>query len=128
MNTTNYIQNHVKKGKVLLPVVAGLLEHRMPVSRVTCKDGFSISVQASQGHYCSPRVNNPGASGYDTFELGYPSQKEQLICSYAENPSDPTDTVYAQVPTDVLVELLDAHGGIDTDKTETDLAALLNQP
>ncbi len=25
---------------------------------VKCEDGFEVSIQASYGHYCSPRVND----------------------------------------------------------------------
>lgn len=75
-----------------------------------CDDGFIISIQASYGHYCSPRVN--GDDFYRTVELGYPSEFEELILEYAEDPDCPTGSVYANVPVDVVNEVLKKHGGI----------------
>jgi hypothetical protein len=41
-----------------------------PVPKIECVDGFSISVQASSTHYCSPRDNE---GPWDTVECGFPS-------------------------------------------------------
>ena len=38
---------------------------------VVCADGFSMSVQASETHYCSPRED--GAEKYTAVEVGYPT-------------------------------------------------------
>ena len=38
-------------------------------TRLICKDGFSVSVQASEFHYCRPRIN--GADEYEAVELGF---------------------------------------------------------
>ena len=59
--------------------------------RVHCADGFSVSVQASQYHYCRPRIDN--AEKYNTVELGYPSASDDLITDYAEDDTY-TNTVY----------------------------------
>lgn len=75
-----------------------------------CKDGFEISIQASEYNYCSPRINE--ASIYTSFELGYPSKKDELITEYAEDKEKPTDTVYGYVPVHVVNELIEKHGGI----------------
>jgi hypothetical protein len=118
MNTVEYIQNHVRSGKVIYGIRR---PYRMPVPAITCKDGFKVSVQASDMHYCFPRVNNPGQYGYLTFELGYPSREDDRIAQYAEDSTDLTNTVYGNVPAYVVVGLLEDHGGIDTEKTEHDL-------
>ena len=85
---------------------------------ITCKDGFKISIQASMGHYCSPRRN--GAT-YTTVELGYPSSPEPLIKKYAEETHDLTNTVYGFVPVDVVQQVLDKHNGIIAIKEEQNL-------
>ena len=122
INTVEYIQNHVRSGKVIYAKSGAF---RTPVSPITCNDGFKVSVQASKMHYCFPRVNNPGQYGYLTFELGYPSGGDlRRIAEYADDPDNLTDTVYGNVPAYVVVGLLEAHGGIDTEKTEHDLHAL----
>ena len=83
---------------------------------VKCKDGFSISVQASSGHYCSPRVN--GDVIYDDVELGFPNMEDELIAKYAEDPDEPTNTVYGYVPVDIVNQLIEKHGGIVCDQKE----------
>jgi len=78
---------------------------------IKCKDGFKMSVQASEGHYCSPRQTLPIES-YSSFEIGYPSKKEDLIMEYAEDNDYPTKTVYGWCPLDVVLEVLKKHDGI----------------
>jgi hypothetical protein len=36
---------------------------------ITCTDGFSMSVQASKFHYCSPRMDH--AEAYTSVEVGF---------------------------------------------------------
>jgi hypothetical protein len=79
--------------------------------RITCADGFSVSVQAHAGAYCSPR------DGYGpewlTVELGFPNAEPNAeIMSYAEDASDPTETVYGYVPVTAVDRLIAEHGGI----------------
>lgn len=84
---------------------------RYPViPRVECNDGFHISIQAGHTHYCTPRENEGWP--YSKFELGYPSEEEPALSDYAEEPDKPLNTVYAWVPVETLVELLEKHGGI----------------
>ena len=78
--------------------------------RVVCTDGFSVSIQASQTNYCSPREDNPKA--YTELELGFPSRGDNIIKQYAENERDLTGTVYGYVPVADVYLLLTAHGGV----------------
>lgn len=82
--------------------------------RVTCADGFHVSIQASDTHYCSPR-NDEGP--WHSVELGFPSAADDLIQEYAEDPDHPTDTVYGYVPLAVVEALVSKHGGLTLDKT-----------
>lgn len=75
---------------------------------IVCNDGFSVSVQASQTNYCEPR-NDEGP--YTAVELGYPSRVEPKIMPWAEDPSEPTSTVYGWVPADLVLEIINDHGG-----------------
>lgn len=77
--------------------------------RLICKDGFSMSVQASQYHYCTPRVD--GVVEYEEVEIGPLNEKEELLIPYAENP-DETYTVYPYVPIDIVNQVIEKHGGI----------------
>lgn len=78
--------------------------------KIACKDGFIMSVQASQYHYCLPRADH--AYPYFSVEIGYPSAVDDLILEYAEDQKHPTDTVYPYVPIDVVNQVVDKHGGI----------------
>lgn len=75
-----------------------------------CADGYRISIQASENHYCSPRKN--GLHEYNKVELGFPSAEDELINDYAEEDEDYTNTVYGYVPVEVVDQLLEKHGGI----------------
>ncbi len=86
-------------------------DHTFPLAeRITCSDGFSLSVQATHGAYCSPRQN---IGPWSSVEVGFPSAKPELIMSYAETPESPTDTVYGYVPTELVEELIELHGGME---------------
>ena len=80
---------------------------------ITCNDGFSVSVQASHRNYCSPREDD--APAYSRVELGFPSAEDSIITRFAENPSDPTETVYGWVPAPLVLCLIGRHGGLAPD-------------
>lgn len=77
-------------------------------TRITCKDGFSISVQATHGAYCRPRRN---IGPWYQVECGFPSARPDGIMTYADDPERPTETVYGYVPIEDVERLLEAHGG-----------------
>ena len=79
--------------------------------RITCADGFSLSVQATHGAYCSPRTN---VGPWNEVEVGYPSAAPELIGEYAESPEAPTETVYPYVPIGLVEQLIALHGGQST--------------
>lgn len=80
--------------------------------KVVCHDGFVMSVQASEFHYCSPRENE---GPYFSVEVGFPSQKDDLLVPYAEiwEEGDPvwSNLVYPYVPVEIVLEVIDNHGG-----------------
>lgn len=79
--------------------------------RITCADGFSLSVQVHAGAYCSPR--DGFGPNWDEAEIGFPSDRPtDAVMGYAETPEEPTDTVYGYVPMDLIEELVQLHGGI----------------
>jgi len=81
-----------------------------PAPRVTCVDGFDMSVQARWSCYCEPQ-NNFGP--WDTFEVGYPNEAEELLMPYdASGKDDPTDNIYSYVPKSVIVDVINKHGGL----------------
>ena len=78
--------------------------------RVVCADGFSMSVQAHDGAYCTPRVD--AAERYSAVEVGYPSQREELLMQWCEDAETPTETVYGWVPSQTVALVCAAHGGV----------------
>ena len=80
------------------------------VRRIKCTDGFTISVQGSNGSYCDPREDL--ADHYYEVECGFPNATPEYIMDYAENEDDPTETVYGYVPVELVEKLIDLHGGV----------------
>ena len=82
--------------------------------RLLLQSGLSLSIQASSGHYCSPRKNAECETYamYYEFEIGFPSQKIDKLMQYAEQPDEPTETVYGFVPKSLIKEIIDDNGGV----------------
>ena len=83
------------------------LEH---VPQIKCADGFKLSVQASNMHYCNPR-NSIGP--WSLVEVGFPSRKVTSFLPYIDGGKHtaPTKTVYGFVPIDLVVQAIADHGG-----------------
>jgi len=78
--------------------------------RIVCADGFDVSIQASEHHYCSPRINS---GPYNEVEIGYPSDEVPEWLPYIESESDdPLSAVYPFVPVEIIDLVLEQHGGI----------------
>ena len=76
---------------------------------IKCKDGYIVSIQASEFHYCFPREN--GLNEYEALEVGYPSENTPEFYPYADGPEE-TAEVFGYVPIEVIQQVLDSHGGI----------------
>jgi len=84
--------------------------YRQITKKAKCADGFTMSVQVSSGHYCSPRIDD--AKTYESVEVGYPSTAEELLMPYADESDRPTDTIYPYVPVEVVDAVIEKHGGL----------------
>lgn len=89
------------------------IEFVQVLPKIKCADGFSLSVQASEFHYSSPREN---VLDYDAVEVGYPSEAVPELMEYAEDAERPTHTVYGWVPVSVVNSIIDAHGGAESEQ------------
>ena len=84
---------------------------------VVCADGFTMSVQASENHYCSPRADGAEVI-YGRVEIGFPSEREPEFDEYVEDLSqdgkdiDWTGSVYGWVPSDIVALVIAKHGGM----------------
>ena len=87
-------------------------EYREPRESIVCADGFTMSVQANQYTYCTPRDND--CRYYTRVEVGFPSERDELLMPYLEGyeDQDPTDTVYPYTPAKVVMAVIHAHGGM----------------
>ena len=74
---------------------------------VVCKDGFSMSVQASLHHRCRPRIHN--AAIYYEVEVGLTLDDELMEYAECDDYGDPS--VYNHVPTHVVAKIITKHGG-----------------
>ena len=92
---------------------------------IKCADGFTMSVQASAGHYCAPRIT--GLGFYYQYEVGYPTMKEPLLLPYAEEPEYPCSTVYGWVPAQVIADVIAKHGGLDSTAHKSELPWEIDQ-
>lgn len=81
------------------------------VPRLVCADGFSISAQASDFHRCEPGAL---CGPYSAVECGCPSNPEPALMPYLlyEDGIAPEQSTYNYVPTTILVDLINAHGGL----------------
>src|SRR3990172_4400625 len=82
------------------------------VDSLVCADGFTMSVQAGEHLYSTPRSN---VQLYHEVEVGFPSKKEKTLMPYAEDSTRSTDTVYGYVPVEIVNAIVDAHGGLVKD-------------
>jgi len=126
--------------------------------RIVCKDGTFLSVQGSEGHYCSPRRNS--IAFYEEVEVGYPSIRPpeswkqyfdgewqqagvlgwikrvwknrssilwnlknkaglgrwylKSLLSFKDNA---TASVYGYIPTKLVEDFINSHGGINKEET-----------
>ena len=85
--------------------------------RIYCKDGFSISIQISKGHY-SGSENGIRTFGIDwkLVEWGFPSQPIDAE-KYMSEDSESIRSVGGYVPVELMEELIEEHGGIDLQTT-----------
>ena len=77
--------------------------------RVRCADGYTVSVQAGDRWNSEPRLDT---GWYGKVELGYPTEKDTELQSYAKNKRDLCGSVYDFVPVKLVDEVLTKHGGI----------------
>ena len=95
-------------------VCIGKRDAEESTKRIICNDGFSMSLQASERHYSTPRSRK---GPWTQFEVGFPSQREVLLLPYLEpslNGIDPEKGVYPYVPADIVDKVIFLHGGFHT--------------
>ena len=108
------------------PIVELLDGHGQPMNirmvpqmpRLILADGASLSVQASEHSYSSPRDNK---GPYTKVEVGFPSETPpEAWKEFAEEWVKPMNTIYSYIPLTMVMLYIGAHGGIDRDATFKD--------
>lgn len=107
MNTAEFIRvtDLLKKEKIAKSsgnIFAAMMAMRENRPEATCADGFKMSIQASEDHYC--QKDDEGS--YVSVEVGFPSPPEPLLDEYGD------DGVYGYVPLTVVDAIIAKHGGI----------------
>lgn len=89
-----------------------------PSNKITCADGFHLSVIAGSGMYCSPwpgmDVPDEYEGPFTAVEVGYPSKRPEPWSDweqFCDGAEDPTGTVYGFVPVETVRALVERHGG-----------------
>ena len=111
INTAEFIRvtDLLKKEKIaknsgnIFAVMMAMRENR---PEAICADGFKMSIQASEDHYC--QKDDEGS--YVSVEVGFPSPPEPLLDEYGD------DGVYGYVPLTVVDAIIAKHGGILLDE------------
>jgi hypothetical protein len=108
----------MEKGKMtvieLQTILANKKKNNRVIPNITTNDGTTLSVQASQYHYCSPRKDN---ALWNLVEVGYPSVSPEGIVDWAQYfdgdwyNDNHTSSVYGYVPIESVVEYINYHGG-----------------
>ena len=83
------------------------------VPSLVCRDGFEMSVQASDVHYCSPRKNK---GPWTTFECGFPSKPVPELREWKEELEEDApdeECIFAYVPWSTIMLTIEKHGGCD---------------
>ena len=81
--------------------------------RITCQNGASLSVQASDFHYCWPRTSEfSDWRDYSRVEVGFIENADtpESFRPYADGDIFPSD-VYGYVPTKLVEDFLFKNGG-----------------
>lgn len=92
---------------------------------IECADGFVMSVQGGAVNYCAPRYDAtwPGDSGgmyadkpgpFTHLEVGFPTQRPEPWAEWEphqDGDEDPTQSVYAYVPVELIAKTIALHGG-----------------
>lgn len=81
--------------------------------KIRCASGWAASIQASNLHYSTPRLD--GLEAYSAGEIGFPTSVSPELLPYAENDDDESDKangVFPYVPVSVIVDIINNEGGI----------------
>lgn len=101
--TVEKLQSHLNTAE--LELIPGYFA-KQQAKLVVCVDGTSLSVQASETHYCTPRNNQGPYSEVEVWCIS-PMPEPGLITEFDYSSEEPS----AYVPIEAVAQFIDAHGG-----------------
>jgi hypothetical protein len=107
------LQNLLKTKVIKFQVdMADVFEHKERTPRLYCMDGTTLSVQAGESNYCSPRDN---IGPWTRVEVGFPSKHFPLLDEYKDGgeSDSPTESVYGFVPIEIVEKCIEECGGLN---------------
>ncbi len=104
MTTLEQLQAHLATGEII--PVTDVYSVKMPVNPVRCKDGTTMSVQASGNAYCTPRNNVGPYTHVEVWRCGSP----EAWSEYGDG-----EYPYAYIPIEMVVAEIDRRGGMKLD-------------
>lgn len=98
----NYVQEHLEK--------AGFIWAKVREDAV-CADGTTLSIQASEGHYCWPRNNDGPYTEVEVWCVSSAKGRKICVPSMGEDHDNP----YEYVDIAVVNKFIHRHGGLAED-------------
>ena len=111
MNTAEFIRvtDLLKKEKIAKSsgnIFAAMMAMHENRHEAVCADGFKMSIQASDEHYCQKADDG----SYATVEIDFQSSYESMLEDYGDHE------VYGKLPLTVVDAIIAKHGGILLDE------------
>lgn len=100
MDTLQKLQDHLV-GTIKM---VGDYEYKQVAPAILCVDGSSMSVQASETHYSTPRENRGPYTSVEVWNCG-------VIPAWEEYGDEEAHAPYAYVPINLVVAEIDRRGG-----------------
>lgn len=100
----DYVNEHLARHKA-----AGGSSTKPVVPVIRCRNGTSLSVQASARHYCSPRRDTGPWYTVEVWNIADWTGREIKPRSFSPHTEDP----YGYVPVDVVNRFIRRHGGVE---------------
>jgi len=80
-------------------------------TRLECADGFSMSVKAGKYWHSDPEHHLVDGE-YSAWEIGFPSEEDELLEAYYRNVGYSMGNVYGYIPIEIVNQIIAKHGGI----------------
>ena len=114
----NWVQSRNAELEDLRAMAVRGFNLHLVAQQIICHDGFRLSVQASYGHYCSPRewVNDGAYGKWEVMLYGDDPEFHERC----DGEGSPDNEPYGWVATEIIEDLIKRHGGWEKDEPDPD--------